>query len=60
MGITYGTMETVNAVIFSLTPPLAGFLFERDPEIVYPLAVALIAASIAVSLIFSPGKGKHA
>ncbi|HEX2992808.1 MAG TPA: MFS transporter, partial [Anaerolineales bacterium] len=37
MGITYGILETVSAVIFILTPPLAGVLFEYDPVIVYPL-----------------------
>jgi MFS family permease len=56
MGITYGILETVSAVIFILTPPLAGILFERDPVIVYPLAIGLIAVSILVSYKFSPRK----
>lgn len=34
MGITYGTMETVSAIIFIIAPPIAGFIFERDPFIV--------------------------
>ena len=56
MGVTYGVMETIGAVIFILTPPLAGILFERDPMIVYPLSIGLIAVSIAVSYFFSPRK----
>lgn len=56
MGITYGILETVSAVIFILTPPLAGVLFEYDPMIVYPLAIVLIAVSIFVSYKFSPKK----
>jgi MFS transporter, DHA1 family, multidrug resistance protein len=60
MGLTYGTMETVNAVIFILTPPLAGYLFEMDPVIVYPLSIGLIFLSIIVSFIFSPRKDSHA
>jgi len=60
MGITYGIMETVGAVIFILTPPIAGFLFERDPMILYPLAIGLIAVSIVVSSIFLPRKVVHA
>jgi MFS transporter, DHA1 family, multidrug resistance protein len=56
MGITYGILETVSAVIFILTPPLAGVLFEYDPVIVYPLAIGLIAVSILVSYKFSPTK----
>ncbi|HSL31197.1 MAG TPA: MFS transporter [Anaerolineales bacterium] len=54
MGMTYGIMETITAVIFILTPPLAGVLFERDPMLVYPLAIGLIVMSIAVSYFFSP------
>ena len=60
MGVTYGIMETISAVIFILTPPLAGILFEHDPMIVYPLSIALIVASIAVSYFFSPRKVSHA
>jgi MFS family permease len=56
MGITYGIMETISSLIFILTPPLAGILFERDPMIVYPLSIGLIAVSIAVSYFFSPRK----
>jgi DHA1 family multidrug resistance protein-like MFS transporter len=60
MGMTYGVMETISAVIFILTPPLAGILFERDPVIVYPLSIGLIVLSIAVSYFFSPRKVSHA
>ena len=54
MGVSYGVFETVNAVIFILTPPLAGVLFERDPMILYPLSIGLTAISILVSYLFSP------
>ena len=54
MGVTYGIMETISAVIFILTPPLAGILFERDPMIIYPLSIGLMVASLAVSYLFSP------
>ena len=53
MGVAYGIMETISAVIFILTPPLAGLLFERDPMIVYPLSIGLIAVSIVVSYLFT-------
>jgi len=56
MGITYGLMETVSAVISIVTPPIAGLLFERDPIIVYPVAIGLIAISIVTGSIFLPGK----
>ncbi|WKZ45209.1 MAG: MFS transporter [Anaerolineales bacterium] len=51
MGLTYGVMETANAVIFILTPPLAGLIYERDSFLIYQLAIALIAISIIVSAI---------
>jgi MFS family permease len=60
MGVTYGIMETIGAVIFVLTPPLAGLLFELDPGIVYPLSMGLIAISVVISYFFSPRKVSHA
>lgn len=60
MGITYGIMETISAIIFIITPPLAGILFERDPMIVYPLAIGLIAVSMIVTYFFSPREVNHA
>lgn len=60
MGLTYGAIETVSAVIFILTPPLAGYLFELDPFIVYPISIGLIAISVIVSSIFFPRKAAHA
>jgi predicted MFS family arabinose efflux permease len=60
MGLTYGVMETISAVILILTPPLAGILFEREATIVYPLAIGLIAISVVVSYLFSPRKVSHA
>ena len=60
MGVTYGVMETISSIIFILTPPLAGILFERDPVIVYPLSIGLIAVSIVISYLFSPRKVSHA
>lgn len=56
MGITYGTMETVSAIIFIIAPPIAGFIFERDPFVVYPIVIGLIAISIVIGYLFSPRK----
>jgi MFS family permease len=54
MGLTYGMMETVTSFIFILTPPLAGYLYERDPYLVYPITIGLILLSMLVSIIFAP------
>jgi hypothetical protein len=56
MGVSYGIMETVSAVISIVTPPVAGLLFEVDPMIVYPLAIGLILISMTVSFIYLPRK----
>jgi hypothetical protein len=60
MGITYGIMETISSIIFILTPPLAGVLFEHDPMIIYPLAIGLILISIFVTYQFSLRKVSYA
>lgn len=54
MGLAYGTMETVASIIYILTPPLAGYLFEIDPVILYPISIGLIVLSIVVSYVFTP------
>lgn len=59
MGLTYGVMETVNSVIFILTPPFAGFIYKNDPMMIYPLALSLIAVSVIVSFIL-PRRLVHA
>ncbi len=51
MGLTYGVMETIYAMIFIVVPPLAGFLYARDPFMTYPLALVLIAVSVLISAI---------
>ena len=58
MGLTYGTMETVASVIFIIAPPIAGFIFERSPFLIYPLAVGLIITSIFIGYVFSPQSAK--
>ena len=54
MGLTYGSMETVSAIIFIIAPPIAGFIFERDPFIIYPISIGLIVISILISYFFTP------
>ena len=60
MGITYGVMETVSAIITIVTPPIAGLLFEIDPFIVYPISIGMVAISIVLSSIYLPRKEAHA
>ncbi len=54
MGLTYGAIETVSSVIYVITPPLAGFLYVRDPYLIYPIAIGLLSFSAIVSILFAP------
>ena len=54
MGLTFGLMETVSAIVVIVTPPLAGFLYTRDPASPYPLSLGLLAVSALVGLILIP------
>jgi hypothetical protein len=58
MGLMYGTMETVGAIIFIVAPPIAGFLYKPDPALVYPLALGLILVSVILTYFFTP-KDSH-
>ena len=60
MGMTYGAMETLGAAIIILTPPIAGVLYERDPMMIYPVAIGLMVISIVVSSLFLPRKVSQA
>jgi MFS family permease len=59
MGLTYGVMETVNSIVFILTPPLAGFIYKIDPVTIYPFTLGLLAVSILISFIL-PRRLVHA
>lgn len=54
MGIAYGIAETFNALAMVLAPLLAGLLYTRDPELVYPVALGLLVLTLAVSIVFAP------
>jgi MFS family permease len=60
MGLTFGVMETISAIIFIVTPPLAGMLFEWNAFSIYPLTIALILVSLIITYLFSPRKESHA
>lgn len=60
MGLTYGAMETVSAIIFIITPIVSGYLFSPDPTLVYQIGIVLISVSIVISYLFSPRQVNHA
>jgi MFS family permease len=54
MGLAYGFTETVNSLGVILSPLLAGYLYEQDPALIYPLTLGLILFAILVSMILMP------
>jgi len=53
MGLAFGIAETSTAMALFLAPPLAGFLYERDPLNIYTLSLVLIACSVLVSALIN-------
>ena len=57
MGLAYGVAETLSSASMLLAPPVAGLLYGRDPVLMYPVALALIALGVATTLVFVPRSG---
>ncbi len=49
IGVAYGIIETINSAAYILAPVLAGVLYTRSPELVYPVSLVLIALALVVS-----------
>jgi MFS family permease len=54
MGLAYGVAETLGSVTTLLAPPLAGYLYSRDPSLMYPVGLALIALGLIITVSFVP------
>jgi len=58
MGLAYGIAETLGSATVLLAPPLAGALYSRDPALMYPVGLVLIAVGLSISLVFTPHSRK--
>jgi Arabinose efflux permease len=54
IGRAYGIIETFNTISITLAPPLAGFLYAINPNLVYTTSLGLIAFLFLCNLIFLP------
>jgi hypothetical protein len=54
IGRAYGIIETFNTISITLAPPLAGFLYAINPNMVYSISLGLIAFLFICNLIFLP------
>jgi MFS family permease len=58
MGLAYGLAETVGASAVVLAPIAAGFLYTRNPVLMYIVGFGLLTLSIIASAQFSPKPGE--
>jgi MFS family permease len=54
MGLAYGVAEMFGSASTLLAPPLAGFLYSRDPWVMYPVGLLLIGLGLLITLAFVP------
>jgi hypothetical protein len=54
MGLAFGITETIGAAAVILASPVAGFLYQIDPSLMYIVGFFLIIISIFVSVILIP------
>jgi len=54
MGVAYGMLETAMASAIVLGPPLAGLLYEYQPEMIYIFSLVLIIFGVGMNFLFSP------
>ena len=54
MGVAYGFLETVSSIAIIIAPPIAGLIYEYNPELVYPVSAIFIALVFLISLKFIP------
>jgi MFS family permease len=52
MGLAYGFSETISSSANILVPFLAGFLYDRSPEIIFPLSLILITISVLANAYY--------
>ncbi|MGC8855654.1 MAG: MFS transporter [Anaerolineae bacterium] len=57
MGLAFGVNETLGALALMLAPVAAGFLYDRSPEMVYPISLVAIFAVLILSAIWAPRAG---
>ena len=58
MGLAYGIAETVGSATVLLAPPIAGYLYSKDPALMYPVGLVLIGIGLVISLLFTPKSRK--
>ena len=53
MGLAYGIAELTAGAAIILAPIISGFLYERDPKLMFPTAITLTLISIVTTVVFT-------
>lgn len=59
MGIAYGWVETIASITIVFAPPIAGWLYSLQPQLVYPVSLALICVAILFTIRYTPIKSEE-
>jgi len=54
MGLAYGVTETVMMSSVFLVSPLTGYLYDFNPESIYPIAIIIIGVVLLINMRFLP------
>ncbi len=57
-GFAFGLVETGNAIATILAPPVAGLLYQHDPQSIYIASLVAVGAVLTINLMLLPGKRK--
>ena len=52
MGLAYGLSESIAGTANIIVPVLAGFLYSRDPDVIFPISLILICISILANALY--------
>ncbi len=56
IGFAFGLVETGNAIAVILAPPVAGLLYQRSPQLIYVVSLALVSLMLLMNLLLLPRK----
>ena len=54
MGFAYGSVETVMSIAFIIAPPIAGTIYNLNPEWLYIVSFGLACIAVVITLLYSP------
>jgi MFS family permease len=53
LGLAFGLVETVLALVILTAPPTAGVLYQISPSLPYPVGILLMLGSVAISIAYA-------